>query len=182
MTDADGRRPDLARLVRAAQQGDAFALDEVVGLLMPYVGRVCAPIALQDAPDAAQEAMIAIVRNLHRLTSPEALFGWARVIAAREAVRFASRAPSAPGCRAPTAPGTTADEQPDARDGELAADIRDVLERLPPDHRAVLTLRHVEGLDEQSVAGILDLPLGTVRSRLFRARRGFRTAWTTEDG
>ncbi|MER7583608.1 sigma-70 family RNA polymerase sigma factor [Kitasatospora sp. NPDC097691] len=181
MTDADGRRPDLAPLVRAAQQGDALALDEVVSLLMPYVGRVCAPIALQDAPDAAQEAMIAIVRNLRRLNSPEALFGWARAIAAREAVRFASRASGELSRPSRAAPGAAADEQPEVRDGELAADIRDVLERLPPDHRAVLTLRHVEGLDEQSVAEILDLPLGTVRSRLFRARRGFRTAWTVED-
>ncbi|MEU9040530.1 MULTISPECIES: sigma-70 family RNA polymerase sigma factor [unclassified Kitasatospora] len=175
MTGTDGRREDLGALVRAAQQGDAFALDEVVSLLMPYVGRVCAPIALQDAPDAAQEAMIAIVRNLRQLKSPEALFGWARAIAAREAVRFATR-------RSPRSEAATdrADDQPGDHDPELATDIRDVLERLPPEHRAVLTLRHVEGLDEQSVSEILDLPLGTVRSRLFRARHGFRTAWGAE--
>ncbi|MEV7185561.1 sigma-70 family RNA polymerase sigma factor [Kitasatospora sp. NPDC093102] len=177
MTDAtgatgpDSRRPDPAPLVRAAQQGDALALDEVLGLLMPYVGRVCAPIALQDAPDAAQEAMIAIVRNLHQLKAPEALFGWARAIAAREAVRFATRRSPRP--EAPA-------EQPDDHDPELATDIRDVLERLPPDHRAILTLRHVEGLDEKSVTEILGLPLGTVRSRLFRARHGFRAAWGVE--
>ncbi|WP_234434947.1 MULTISPECIES: RNA polymerase sigma factor [Streptomyces] len=109
-----------------------------MSVLMPYVGRVCAPIALQDAPDATQEAVIAIVRNLHQLRSPEALFGWARAIAAREAVRFAShRSPQ------PDAVADTAADQPDHRDPELASDIRDVLERLPPDHRAVLTLRHV---------------------------------------
>ncbi|MER6303200.1 sigma-70 family RNA polymerase sigma factor [Kitasatospora sp. NPDC001539] len=167
----------LAGLVRAAQQGDALALDELLTLLMPYVGRVCAPIALQDAPDAAQEAMIAIVRGLRRLRTPEALFGWARTIAAREAVRVATRrSPQPSGRTTRTAPL----DLPDQRDPELAADIQDVLERLPPDHRAVLTLRHIEGLDEKSVAEILDLPLGTVRSRLFRARHGFRTAWGAE--
>ncbi|MFF4383496.1 RNA polymerase sigma factor [Kitasatospora sp. NPDC001547] len=171
MTGADERGPDLGALVRAAQRGDALALDEVLGLLMPYVGRVCAPIALQDAPDAAQEAMIAIVRNLHQLLAPEALFGWARAIAAREAVRFATRRRPRP---------EAVDDRPDDRDPELATDIRDVLERLPPGHRAVLTLRHVEGLDERSVAEILDLPLGTVRSRLFRARHRFRAAWGAE--
>ncbi|GAB7188199.1 hypothetical protein ATKI12_8030 [Kitasatospora sp. Ki12] len=176
MTGADSPRPDLTALVRAAQQGDALALDEVLSLLMPYVGRVCAPIALQDAPDAAQEAMIAIVRNLRQLKSPEALFGWARAIAAREAVRFATRR-----LPRPAAPADQPD-QPDQRDPELATDIQDVLERLPPDHRAVLTLRHIEGLDEKSVSEILDLPLGTVRSRLFRARHGFRAAWGTGDG
>ncbi|WP_223244477.1 RNA polymerase sigma factor [Streptomyces sp. CBMA156] len=147
-----------------------MALDELLGLLMPYVGRVCAPIALQDAPDAAQEAMIAIVRNLRQLKSPEALFGWARAIAAREAVRFASRRRPWP---------EAAPDRPDDHDPELAADIQDVLKRLPPDHRAILTLRHIEGLDEKSVSEILDLPLGTVRSRLFRARHGFRTVWGT---
>ncbi|MFJ8621336.1 RNA polymerase sigma factor [Kitasatospora sp. NPDC093550] len=171
MTGADSRPPDLIPLVRAAQQGDALALDELLSLLMPYVGRVCAPIALQDAPDAAQEAMIAIVRNLRQLREPEALFGWARAIAAREAVRFATR----------RSPRPEADpDRPDVHDPELATDIRDVLERLPPDHRAVLTLRHVEGLDEKSVSEILELPLGTVRSRLFRARHGFRAAWDAE--
>lgn len=89
MTDADGRPwgthppdsaptdqappdptgPDFAPLVRAAQ-GDALALNEVMSLLMPYVGRVCAPIARQDAPGAAQEAMIAIVRNLPPAQGP----------------------------------------------------------------------------------------------------------------
>ncbi|MFG2847233.1 RNA polymerase sigma factor [Kitasatospora sp. NPDC048296] len=162
---------NLTTLVRAAQQGDALALDELLSLLMPYVGRVCAPIALQDAPDAAQEAMIAIVRSLRQLKAPEALFGWARTIAAREAVRLATRRSPRP--EAPT-------DQPDDHDPELAADIQDVLERLPPGHRAILTLRHIEGLDERSVSEILDLPLGTVRSRLFRARHGFRTAWGAE--
>ncbi|MFE5585414.1 sigma-70 family RNA polymerase sigma factor [Kitasatospora sp. NPDC056531] len=162
---------ELTTLVRAAQQGDTLALDELLSLLMPYVGRVCAPIALQDAPDAAQEAMIAIVRGLRQLKAPEALFGWARTIAAREAVRLATR-------RSP--PTTAPVDQPEDHDPELAADIQDVLERLPPDHRAVLTLRHIEGLDEKSVSEILDLPLGTVRSRLFRARHGFRAAWGTE--
>ncbi|MFF7992110.1 RNA polymerase sigma factor [Kitasatospora xanthocidica] len=176
MTGADSPRPDLTALVRAAQRGDALALDEVLSLLMPYVGRVCAPIALQDAPDAAQEAMIAIVRNLRQLKSPEALFGWARAIAAREAVRFATRRSPLP------AAPTDRPDQPDQRDPELATDIRDVLERLPPDHRAILTLRHIEELDEKSVSEILDLPLGTVRSRLFRARHGFRAAWGTGHG
>ncbi|MER7756464.1 sigma-70 family RNA polymerase sigma factor [Kitasatospora sp. NPDC097643] len=169
---------ELRALVQEAQQGDALALDELLTVLMPYVGRVCAPIALQDAPDAAQEAMIAIVRHLHQLKAPEALFGWARAIAAREAVRFATRASGRTRHTAAAEPA----EEPDLRDDELAADIRNVLERLPPDHRAVLTLRHVEGLDEQSVSEILDLPLGTVRSRLFRARQGFRTAWGTGEG
>ncbi len=55
--------------------------------------------------------------------------------------------------------------------------IRDVLQRLSPQHRAVLVLRDVEGLDEQAAAAVLDVPLGTMRSRLSRARGTFRKAW-----
>ncbi|MFD8781131.1 hypothetical protein [Kitasatospora sp. NPDC059599] len=69
-TAPDLTAPDQAPLVRAAQQGDALALNEVMSPLMPYVGRVCAPIARQDAPDAAQEAVIAIVRNLPPTQGP----------------------------------------------------------------------------------------------------------------
>jgi len=63
-------------------------------------------------------------------------------------------------------------------DPQLAADVRDVLARLTPEHRAVLVLRDLEGLDEQATGALLAVPAATVRSRLFRARRSFRKAWS----
>ena len=62
-------------LVRAAQRGDPMALGELMEILAPYVGRICGPIALQDGPDAAQEALIIILRGLPDLREPAALFG-----------------------------------------------------------------------------------------------------------
>jgi RNA polymerase sigma-70 factor (ECF subfamily) len=53
-----------------------------------------------------------------------------------------------------------------------------LLDRLSPEHRAVLTLREVEGLDEQAIAELLAVPPGTVKSRLSRARQNFRKAWS----
>ncbi|MQY10732.1 ECF RNA polymerase sigma factor SigE [Streptomyces sp. RB5] len=144
-------------------------MDELVGLLTPYVGRICGPIALQDAADAAQEALIAVFRNIRQLSTPQALFGWVRAIAAREAVKVAKR-------RQGTVPAELED-LPAYEDLQLGTDIADTLRRLTPEHRAVLVLRHVDGLSEQEVAELLGLPVGTVRSRLFRARRSFRTAW-----
>ena len=157
-------------LVRAAQRGDRIAVADVMEALAPYVGRVCGPIALQDGPDAAQEALIAILKNLGGLREPGAIYGWARAIAVREAVRVAREAARA-------LPAELADV-PAAGDPQLAADIRDVLARLTPEHRAVLALRDLEGLDEQAVGALLNVPAGTVRSRLFRARRSFRKAWS----
>jgi RNA polymerase sigma factor (sigma-70 family) len=163
-------RPDIdPALVRAAQRGDAMAMGALMDVLVPYVGRLCGPIALQDGPDAAQEALIAIFRALGRLREPAAIHGWARAIAVREAVRVAARAGRA-------VPAELSD-LPAPGDAQLAADIRDVLQRLSPQHRAVLVLRDVEGLDEQAAAAVLDVPLGTMRSRLSRARRTFRKAW-----
>ncbi|MFF3405290.1 RNA polymerase sigma factor [Streptomyces sp. NPDC002742] len=161
----------LARLVERAQRGDALAMDELLGILAPYVGRICGPVALQDGADAAQEALIAVFRNLRQLKTPAALLGWVRQIAVREAVRFAKQR------RQGNTVPVEWEDGPIAEDLHLASDIADAMERLAPEHRVVLTLRHVEGLSEQEVAGLLAVPVGTVRSRLFRARRSFRDAW-----
>lgn len=167
MTERSGA--DLVPLVHAAQRGDRLATHQLLDALAPYVGRLCGPIALADGPDAAQEALIAIFRNLHHLRDPAALFGWARTIAVREAVRVARRATR-------DLPAELADV-PAPGDPQLAADIRDVLARLSPHHRAVLVLRDLEGLDEHAVSALLGVPEPTVRTRLFRARRNFRKEW-----
>jgi RNA polymerase sigma-70 factor (ECF subfamily) len=156
-------------LVRRAQRGDALAIDRLMRVLDPYVGRLCAPVAMQNAADAAQESMIAIFRGIGRLQEPAALFGWVRTICMRESIRVARRQSNV----------ITAEisHLPAKGDPQLAIDIKSVLRQLSPEHRAMLVLRDVEGLDERTVSAILDLPLGTVRSRLFRARRMFREAW-----
>jgi RNA polymerase sigma factor (sigma-70 family) len=161
--------PDVGGLVRAAQHGDAIAMNDLLDLLTPYVGRLCGPIALQDAPDATQEALITIFRKLRQLREPAALFGWARAITVREAVRVARRAGRTDAAELHDVPAVS--------DQQLATDIRDVLDRLSPQHRAVLVLRDLEGLDEQTAGALLAVPEGTVKSRLHRARRSFREAW-----
>ncbi|NUR83340.1 MAG: sigma-70 family RNA polymerase sigma factor [Nonomuraea sp.] len=145
-------------------------MNELLDALAPYVNRFCGPIALSDGPDAAQEALIAIFRGLKGLREPDALYGWARSIAVREAVRVAKR-------RIPAAEFD--DELPSRQDVERAADVRDVLARLSPEHRAVLVLRDLEGLDEQRAAELLSVPVGTIKSRLSRARDNFRKAWSS---
>jgi RNA polymerase sigma factor (sigma-70 family) len=164
----------LASIVRQAQRGDLLALNDLLDAITPYVQRLCGPIALQDAPDAAQEALIVVMRRLRDLREPAALLGWVRVITVREAVRVAQAS-----ARARPAELT---DVPAPGDPLLAADIRDVLQRLSPEHRAVLVLRDLEGLDEATAGEQMGVPVGTVRSRLFRARRSFAKAWRTEGG
>jgi RNA polymerase sigma factor (sigma-70 family) len=160
---------ELAATVRAAQRGDAMAMAALVDELMPYVGRICGAIALQQGEDAAQEALIVVLRKLRRLQDPHALRGWVRTIATREAVRVAKRA----GVAAPSA-----ELSPASTDPTLGLEIRDQLGRLDPEQRAVLVLRDLEGLGEQEVAELLHVPEGTVKSRLHRARARFREEWS----
>ncbi|MEU3721659.1 RNA polymerase sigma factor [Streptomyces sp. NPDC031705] len=165
-----GERDRGVALARAARAGNTLALHELLDHLAPYIARICTPIALGDGPDAAQEALLAVFTSLRSLREPEALYGWVRAIAVREAVRTAQRA-------ARVRPAEPADV-PAQGDPELAADIGDVLARLSPAHRAVLVLRDVEGLDEEAAAAVLGVPAGTAKSRLHRARSSFRKAWS----
>ncbi|MCF2531997.1 RNA polymerase sigma factor [Yinghuangia sp. KLBMP8922] len=170
-------------------------MNDLLDHLIPYVASICNPIALSSRQDAVQETLVAVFRALRSLDRPDALYAWVRSIAVREAVRIARRdardIPVEPADF--TASGTTAvtaelgsghsrghghDHGTSSHDPHLAADIADVLARLSPEHRAVLVLRDVEGLDEREAAALLGVPEGTVKSRLHRARAGFRRMWT----
>jgi RNA polymerase sigma factor (sigma-70 family) len=155
--------------VRAAQGGDTLAMNDLLDQLTPYVGRICGPIALRNGADATQEALVAVFKSLRTLKEPAALFGWVRAIAVREAIRVARQDERQ----------VAADlvELPARGDPQLAVDIRDTLARLSPEHRALLVLRDLEGLDERDAAELLAVPAGTAKSRLHRARASFRKAW-----
>ena len=161
---------ELAATVRAAQRGDTMAMNALVDELMPYVGRICRGIAPDRSEDAAQEALIAILKNLRQLREPDALRSWARRIAAREAVRAAQQSR-----REPAHPPQ---EMAAPSSASLGVEVRDQLERLEPDQRAVIVLRDVEGLSEQEAAELLEVAPGTIKSRLHRARARFRREWS----
>jgi RNA polymerase sigma factor (sigma-70 family) len=163
---------DVEELVQRAQRGDPVALERLVAALAPYVGRICAAIALDDGPDATQETMILVIKNLRRLREPAALRSWARRIAVREALRLTTARRPVPVDPADLAPVAVPDS------GE-AVQIAETLRSLPPQQRAVLMLRHVEGLTEAEIAELLDIPLGTLKSRASRAREAFRRRWLT---
>ena len=171
-----GVEPDL---VRRAQRGDTRALTALLDELVPYVGRICASIAVDDAEDAAQEALVLILRNLDSLREPLALWSWSRRIAVHEALRLARRRTRA---GLATDPERLARAQAaldaDGSDGTTSVDVREVLRELTPDQRVLLVMRHMGDLGDDEMAELLDIPAGTVKSRVFRARAAFRTRWT----
>ncbi|HEY7264181.1 MAG TPA: sigma-70 family RNA polymerase sigma factor [Trebonia sp.] len=156
--------------VAAAQHGDALALDQLLDELAPYVRRLCARIAPATADDATQEALLAVFRGLPSLRAPEAIITWVRSVTVRTAIRLARQHDLE----------VAAEEKHMGRhvsSPEGLVDIDDAVARLPVPQRVVLVLRVREGLSEQEIATTLGIPVGTVKSRLNRARIAFREAW-----
>ena len=159
------------QLVVAAQNGDLAAMSHLLEAIEGTVGRICGAIALDDGPDAAQDTLVQVFRDLKTLRDPSRLRGWVRRIATREAVRHARRA-----SREKPTSVTAVDTGRIAPD--QVSDVRSVLEGLLPEQRAILVLRDVEGFSEQEAAEQLDVALGTAKSRLHRARAAFRSRWS----
>lgn len=158
-------------LVSAAQAGDALALDQLLDELLPMVRRLTTAVAPSVAEDAAQEALLTVFRSLSELRNPEAIVAWTRKLTIRAALRLArARRRDQP---IDAGPASYIDL------GEQLIELVDSLERLPVEQRTVVALRAIEGLSEQEVARVLDLPVGTVKSRLHRARASLREGWRT---
>jgi RNA polymerase sigma factor (sigma-70 family) len=144
-------------------------MDTLLTDLAPWVGRICAAIALEQGEDALQETLIVVLRNLPALRDPAAWRAWVRRIAVRESLRMVRDNREVTMRDLPEAMASS--------DLDAALDVRDTLRKLPAQQRAVLVLRNLEDLSEQETAEVLGVPEGTVKSRLHRARQGFRDRW-----
>ena len=160
------RRPEAA-LVRAAQRGSVEAVDELVRRHWPSAHRA-AFLVVHDAAaaeDIAQEAFFAALRALDRFDRRRPLGPWLHRIVVNRAIDWtrarALRAESA----ADALPEAPAPDAPDPLDDEILS----ALAELGPEHRAVVVLRHLLGYTPGEIAAMLELPRGTVNSRLRRA-------------
>lgn len=167
-------RREEARLLREAQNGSKEALEALVRKTWPLAHRA-AYLVLRDeaaAEDVAQEALVAAIRSLDRFDRRRPFGPWLHRIAVNRAIDHA-RARAA---RPDAAVGWTeeaevlvsssgGDPQLDPRADDLDA----ALARLSPEHRAVVAMRFLLELTPGEIASELDLPRGTVNSRLRRA-------------
>lgn len=163
-------------LVERAQQGDESAY---AALSVRIGDRMFAAAhhILRDtgrAEDATQQAMIDIWRLLPQLKDPDRFQAWAYRIVVRAAYAEAGRQ------RLWDLRATAKPERTSAPDHAGRVADRDQLERgferLPMDHRAVVVLKHYAGLSNDEIAEALDIPEGTVRSRLHYALKTLRAA------
>ena len=164
-----GRRARSERaLVRAAQRGSAEAFEELFRRHWPRAYR-SAFLILHDgaaAEDVAQEAFVAAVRALDRFDRRRPFGPWLNRIVVNRAIDWtrarALRREVAPAAAAEAAAAPAASSAPYS-DAVVAA-----LAALSPEHRAVIVLRHLLEYTPGEIAELLDLPRGTVNSRLRR--------------
>ncbi len=170
------------QLVQRAQRGDLRAFDLLV---LKYQGRIGALVSRYindpgEVEDVTQEAFIKAYRALDKFRGDSAFYTWLYRIASNAAKNHLVAKGRRPGADA-TIEDAEGFEQADLisesstpeavlMSEELAQVVTEAMDALPEELRAALTLREFEGLSYDDIAAVLECPVGTVRSRIFRAR------------
>jgi RNA polymerase sigma-70 factor (ECF subfamily) len=171
------------QLVERVQAGDKRAFDllvgkyqhKIVGLVSRYV------YDHHEAMDIAQEAFIKAYKAIPRFRGDSAFYTWLYRIAINTAKNhLVSRGRRPPDVDVDVGDAEYYDAGDELRElenpenslfrDELNETVKRALDQLPEDLRAALTLREFEGMSYEDIATVMDCPVGTVRSRIFRAR------------
>lgn len=165
----------LTRLLVAARDGDRVAFERFVAETQADVWRLCRYLGdAEDADDLAQETYERAVGSIHRFRADGSARGWLLTIARRTCVDHTRRAGRRRRLERAVLSNTTAG----SLDGSVVdpdmtgrVDLDDVLVHLDPDRRSAFVLTQILGMQYDEAAEVLDCPIGTVRSRVARARR-----------
>lgn len=171
-------------LVERAQKGDKRAFELLVMKYQRKLARLLSRMVRDQAEieDITQESFIKSYRALPQFRGESAFYTWLYRIAVNTAKNYLV----ARGRRAPTTTEFSNEEAEGFEDAELlrdiatpdaelqtkqiAAAVNKAVEALPEELRTAITLREIEGLSYEEIAQMMDCPIGTVRSRIFRAR------------
>lgn len=172
------------RLVERAQRGDKQAFNLLVEKYQRKLGRLLSRFIRDPAEveDVTQEAFIKAYRALPAFRGDSAFYTWLYRIGINTAKNYlmamGRRAPTSTEVEAEEAEGFEEGEQ--LRDintpeslllsGEIAETVNSTIEKLPEELRTAIQMREIEGMSYEDIAKAMDCPIGTVRSRIFRAR------------
>jgi RNA polymerase sigma-70 factor, ECF subfamily len=180
MTDRDIDR----QLVARAQRGDKQAFELLVEKYQRKLARLLSRFIRDPAEveDVTQEAFIKAYRALPAFRGDSAFYTWLYRIGINTAKNYLM----AMGRRAPTSTEVEAEEAEGFEEGEQLRDINTpesmllsneiartvnaTIEQLPEELRTAIQMREIEGMSYEDIAKAMDCPIGTVRSRIFRAR------------
>jgi RNA polymerase sigma-70 factor (ECF subfamily) len=172
-------------LVERARNGDVEAFDALIaGRVEAMVRSAMAIIGDPDeAREATQESLLAIWKELPNLRMDDRFDAWAgRILVNRCRLtlkrrgRRARREVPIEGSRGPASASVAASDE----DFERREQLERAFDRLDADDRVLLVLHHLEGLPVTQIAARLEIPDGTVKSRLFTARRALERALEAE--
>jgi len=183
------------QLVARVQKGDSRAFDMLV---LKYQHKIFALIGryVRDADevqDVAQEAFIKAYKALPRFRGDSAFYTWLYRIAINTAKNYlVSRSRRPPGSDVDVADAEHYESGGALRDienpenalfgNELKAVVERAISGLPDDLRTAVTLREFDGLSYEDIAEVMECPVGTVRSRIFRAREAIDQQVRTQLG
>jgi len=172
------------QLVERAQRGDKRAFELLVEKYQRRLARLVSRLVRDpgEVEDVTQEAFIKAYRALPSFRGDSAFYTWLY----RIGVNTAKNHLAATGRRAPTSTDVEAEEAEGFEGGELLRDINTpesllltkeigatvnaAIDALPEELRSAIQLRELEGMSYEEIAKLMDSPIGTVRSRIFRAR------------
>lgn len=162
-------------LVELAQKGDHEAFEHLCGRM---AGRLYATAVLvlrdgEAARDAVQETLIEVWRRLPMLREPDAFGGWVQRILVRRCYAAVGRRRRLAEISVVDLDASTASPEADL---VLVDQVERAFRRLTPAQRAILTLHHRLGYGDTDTAEILGIPVGTVKSRLNRAKSALRAS------
>ncbi|MEV0325150.1 RNA polymerase sigma factor [Micromonospora echinospora] len=170
--------PDgVEELAGSAARGDPAARDALLAAVRPEVLRLCARLLphREDAEEACQDALLALAQGITRFEGRSSFHTWLHRLTANRA-RSTYRALRRRWLV--EAGGVPLPDPPDPRRTSVVAgtrlDLLDALDSVRPELAEVVTLRDVLGLGYREIAALLDLPEGTVKSRVHEARRQLR--------
>lgn len=170
---------DDKELIEAALKGNSAAFGELVRKYQDRLYNTMSHLigSSEDARDVVQDAFVKAFVKLESFQHSCAFYTWLYRIAfntamSRQRRRRPTESIDADRGNDPLDPGAAPGDRLERE--ELAEQVRAALNRVSDDHRTVLVLRDIDGCDYETIAEILDLPLGTVRSRIHRARLELR--------
>ena len=171
----------LPALAARAQLGDRGALEELLRRLQAPLRDHIRGIVRDDdlAADVLQDALIILCRRLGTLRQTEWIRAWAYRVATREAfraVRRSRRNQAEPLEDFPAIPNASEDPSEVATE-HLLAQLPEKIARLPQAAQVVVRLHYLQSLTQQEIAEALEIPVGTVKSRLAYGLVFLRKAW-----
>jgi RNA polymerase sigma-70 factor (ECF subfamily) len=174
-------RASDVELIHRVQSGDTEAFDELMKRYVASVYKVTYSLTRNhaDADDLSQETFIRAYRAIGRFDEHYQFYTWVRRIAVNLCFNHLKRGKKFRFVPLPIADGDDesadiADPQPQSADSGLRRDLEQALVKLPPDQRAVFVLRVNEEMSYDEISHALGIPVGTVMSRLNRAREKLR--------